>query len=109
MSEDRPSDLLSPLPRSRPQRRSDKRPARAKVAPENDAPGRVAPEREIPEAKASPSKPVPRGETVSPGGSKRARTGPRRTEAKPSTPPEASRKPTPAAPHRASRKPTPAA
>jgi hypothetical protein len=42
MTDDRPSDLLSALPRSRPHRRSDKRPARAAASPEPSPPSSEA-------------------------------------------------------------------
>jgi hypothetical protein len=71
MTEDRPSELLSALPRSRPHRRSDKRPARA-----------TAPEAPAEETTASPDEPAAR-HTAMPSASPepKTRTGPSREKA----------------------------
>ena len=60
MTEDRPSELLGALPRSRPHRRSDKRPARATAAAGTETAKKAT----------SPDKPATRRQTASPAAPK---------------------------------------
>jgi hypothetical protein len=76
MTEDRPSELLGALPRSRPHRRSDKRPARAGVGPE--AEGQETNGQETGDAPKKTAAPRRSASAVSPG----AKPRPRRTHAK---------------------------
>jgi hypothetical protein len=91
MNDERPTDLLSALPRTRPHRRSDKRGARsaasearsaaasaARKAPARKAPTRKAPARKAP-ARTASAKPL--RQPAQPGGIPDARRAPKRKPA----------------------------